>query len=119
MAMGKTVFNRGPFFKAAFLSGQWQSTGKIKRSQNQYLVAASQNRGPLKVFRLKKNQKLIQLAPLDVKAIVTYKNGKTLEQEFYYGTSFLSQSGRFIRVDDQVVSVEVIDSKGSRRKINL
>jgi hypothetical protein len=51
--------------------------------------------------------------------MITYKNGKTLDQEFYYGTSFLSQSGRFIRVDDQVVSVEVTDSKGSRRKINL
>jgi len=64
-------------------------------------------------------EKLIPLAPMDIKALITYKNGKTLEQEFYYGTSFLSQSGRFIRVSDQVASVELVDSKGSRRKINL
>jgi FG-GAP-like repeat len=102
-----------------FIPGNGRALVKLSGANNQYLVAASQNRGPLKVFRLKKNQKLIQLAPLDVKALITYKNGKTLEQEFYYGTSFLSQSGRFIRVDGQVASVEVTDSKGVRRKINL
>ena len=102
-----------------FIPGNGKALVKLSGANNQYLVAASQNRGPLKVFRLKKKQKLIQLAPLDVKAIIKFKNGKTLDQEFYYGSSFLSQSGRFIRVDDQVVSVEVIDSKGTRRKINL
>jgi hypothetical protein len=102
-----------------FIPGNGKALVKLSGVNGQYLVAASQNRGPLKVFRLKKNQKIIQLAPMDVKAVVTYKNGKTLVQEFYYGTSFLSQSGRFIRVDDQVTSVEITDSKGSRRKINL
>ena len=56
---------------------------------------------------------------MDVKALVTYKNGKTLAEEFYYGSSFLSQSGRFVQVSDQVTAVEITDSKGVRRKINL
>jgi hypothetical protein len=56
---------------------------------------------------------------MDVKAVVRYKNGKKIDQEFYYGTSFLSQSGRFILVNDQVASVEITDSKGVQRKINL
>ncbi|MDP9041048.1 MAG: VCBS repeat-containing protein, partial [Bacteroidota bacterium] len=102
-----------------FIPGNGKALVKLSGVNNSYLVAASQNRGPLKVFRLKKNQKLIQLGPLDVKAVMTYRNGKTVEQEFYYGTSFLSQSGRFIRVSDQVSGVEVSDSKGVRRKINL
>jgi hypothetical protein len=102
-----------------FIPGNGKALVKLSGANNSYLVAASQNRGPLKVFRLKKNQKLIQLGPLDVKAVMTYRNGKTVEQEFYYGTSFLSQSGRFIRVSDQVSGVEVSDSKGVRRKINL
>lgn len=102
-----------------FIPGNGKALVKLGGANGQYLVAASQNKGPLKVFRLKKNQKLIQLAPMDVKATITYKNGNAVEQEFYYGTSFLSESGRFIRVDDQVTGVEITDSKGIKRKIKL
>jgi len=102
-----------------FIPGNGKALVKLQGANGQYLVAASQNRGPLKVFRLKKQGKVIRLAPTDVKAVIRYKNGKTMEQEFYYGTSFLSQSGRFIRVNDSVSSVEITDSKGVKRKINL
>ena len=37
--------------------------------------------------------------PLDMYATIKYKNGKITKQEFYYGDSFLSQSGRFINID--------------------
>jgi hypothetical protein len=102
-----------------FIPGNGKALVKLCCANNQYLLAGSQNRGPLKVFRLKNTQKIIQLAPNDVKASIRYKNGKILTQEFYYGSSFLSQSGRFIRVTDQVSDVELIDSKGIKRKINL
>jgi hypothetical protein len=102
-----------------FIPGNGKALVKMAGANGQYLVAASQNRGPLKVFRLKKNLKIIPLGPMDVKALVTYKNGKTLAEEFYYGSSFLSQSGRFVQVSDQVTAVEITDSKGVRRKINL
>jgi hypothetical protein len=102
-----------------FIPGNGKALVKLRGKDDQYLVAASQNRGPLKVFRLKKNPKIIKLEPTDVKALVKYKNGKSTEQEFYYGTSFLSQSGRFIPVNDQVISIEVTNSKGVQRKIKL
>jgi hypothetical protein len=102
-----------------FIPGNGKALVKLGGANGQYLVAASQNKAPLKVFRLKKNQKIIEMGPLDVKASIKYKNGHTVEQEFYYGSSFLSESGRFIRADDQVTEIEVTDSKGVRRKINL
>ena len=102
-----------------FIPGNGRALVKIRGRENQCLLAASQNRGPLKLFRLKKNVKIIQLAPIDVKAQIRYKNGKTTTEEFYYGSSFLSQSGRFIEVGDLVSSVEVTDSRGVHRKINL
>lgn len=102
-----------------FIPGNGKSLVKLAGANGQYLVAASQNRGPLKVFRLKKNLKIIPLEPMDVKALITYKNGKTLMEEFYYGTSFLSQSGRFVQVNDQATTLEITDSKGVKRKINL
>jgi ASPIC and UnbV/FG-GAP-like repeat len=117
---GKNGFQSKSILQSGiFIPGNGKALVKLSGAHGQYLVAASQNKGPLKVFRLKKNQKIIQLAPLDVKASIKYKNGNTVEQEFYYGTSFLSESGRFIRVDDQVTGVEITDSKGVKRKINL
>jgi FG-GAP-like repeat len=102
-----------------FIPGNGKALVKIAGAGSQYLLAASQNRGPLKVFRLKKNQKILPLSPSDVKAVISYKNGKTLQQEYYYGSSFLSQSGRFLRLSDQVSEVEITDGMGVKRKIKF
>jgi hypothetical protein len=59
------------------------------------------------------------LQPLDVSALVIYKNGKKQKREVNYGSSFLSQSSRFLNVDNNIVSVEIKDSKGNLRKISL
>jgi hypothetical protein len=102
-----------------FIPGNGKALVKMAGANGKYLVAASQNRGPLKVFRLKKDVKNIPLEPLDTRALITYKNGKTLLEEFYYGSSFLSQSGRFVEVSDRVLSVVITNSRGEKRKINL
>jgi len=74
----------------------------------------------LKLFNHKDpNQKIIPLQPLDVSALVIYKNGKKQKREVNYGSSFLSQSSRFLNVDHNIRSVEIKDSKGNMRKINL
>ena len=55
--------------------------------------------------------------PNEVAAIITYSNGKTRKEEFYYGQSFLSQSGRSILKNDKIKSITIIDNKGNRRTI--
>lgn len=92
---------------------------KLKSANGKYLLAASQNRGDLKIFELNKSVKTLDLDPQDVKATIKYKNGKTSTQEFYYGSSFLSQSGRFLLLNGQVSEVEIMNSKGITRKVNL
>jgi hypothetical protein len=117
---GRGNFNAETILQSGiFIPGNGKALVKLRSAKGGCLLAAGQNRGPLKVYRLKKNQRIIQLAPLDVKAGLQYKNGKSVVQEFYYGNSFLSQSGRFMLVNDQVTAVEVTDSKGVKRKINL
>ena len=103
-----------------FVPGDAKALIKLRGPDNNYLVAASQNRGPLKLFNHKSpNQKLISLQPLDVSVLVMYKNGKKQKREVNYGSSFLSQSSRFLNVDNNVVSVEIKDTKGTMRKIKL
>jgi len=82
-------------------------------------VAASQNKGSLKIFQLKTNCKTILLNPFDVSAIVTYKNGQHQKREIGYGTSFLSQSARVLNINSNVVSVEIKNNKGEVRNIDI
>jgi len=102
-----------------FIPGNGKALVKLRAANGACLIAASQNRGPLKIFQLKRKCKTIPLESLDVKAEIRYKNGKTLIQECYYGSSFLSQSGRFLLIGDSVISVKITNSLGKARNINL
>jgi hypothetical protein len=79
------------------------------------MVAGSQNRGHYKIFKLKKAVRSLALKPLDVYALIRYKNGAVQKREFNYGSSFLSQSGRFLLINEHVSSIEVTDSQGKKR----
>ena len=63
--------------------------------------------------------KVIPLQQTDRTVFITLVNGKKRREELYYGNSFLSQSSRFLSVDKNITSVEVQDSKGKSRLINL
>ena len=102
-----------------YIPGNGKALVKIRSKPGKYLVAAAQNRGPLKVFELKRNVNCIPLQPNDASAEVKYKNGISRKQEFYYGSSFLSQSARFLSIDSNTTSVIISDTKGQKRKINL
>jgi len=102
-----------------FIPGNGKSLVKLKGAGGSYLLAAAQNRGPLKLFYLKRNARLLELSPADVSAMLYYPGGKKRKEEFYYGASFLSQSGRFLLLDNQVQSAEIVDNKGHSRKIPI
>ncbi|NRF39566.1 FG-GAP-like repeat-containing protein [Pedobacter foliorum] len=100
-----------------FIPGNGKALVKLRSGSGKYLLAAGQNRGPLKVFELKKDKNNIALQPNEVSAELLFKNGKKQKQEFPYGFSFLSQSARFLSADKNVASVVISDSKGKTRKI--
>ena len=100
-----------------YIPGDAKGLVKLKGSDGSYLLAATQNRAPLKIFKLKKTVKNISIKPADVFAMIKYKGGRTAKQEFYNGTSFLSQSSRFLTLNDQMISVMITDSKGKTRRV--
>ena len=102
-----------------FIPGNGKALVKLRSSGGKCLLAASENKGPLKLFELKRNIRTIPLQPFDVSAIVRYKNGVTQKREVGYGASFLSQSGRFLNIDNNIISVEVKDNKGNTRQITI
>ncbi|HEY0057623.1 MAG TPA: VCBS repeat-containing protein, partial [Flavisolibacter sp.] len=102
-----------------FVPGNGKSLVKLRGAAGQTMVAASQNRGALKLYEMKKAPKTISLLPDEVAAVIHFKNGKTQKVEAGYGASFLSQSGRFLNIDDNMTSVDVINGKGNKRIVRL
>ncbi|MGI8581726.1 MAG: FG-GAP repeat domain-containing protein, partial [Chitinophagaceae bacterium] len=102
-----------------FVPGNEKALVKLRSSSGKCLLAASQNKGQLKIFELKRDIQTQQLQPEDVSAILQYKNGVRQKLEINYGASFLSQSSRFINIDSNVISVEVKDYKGNIRNLQI
>ena len=102
-----------------YIPGDGKALIKLRDKDGKYLLAASQNRGPLKVFELKKDITNIPLQPNEVTAEIIFKNGKKQKREFYYGSSFISQSARFISIDRNVSSIIITNSNGRIRKMNF
>jgi hypothetical protein len=91
----------------------------LKNGIGKPLIAASENRGPLRIFELKTEKSCIPVQPMDISALVQYKNGKVQKRETYYGSSFLSQSGRYLLIDKNVSSVKIKDNHGNEHSLNL
>ncbi len=92
---------------------------KLRSYQDKYMLAASQNSGALKLFELKRNVNNIKLEPNDESAIITFQNGSKQKEEIYYGSSFLSQSGRFMTINQNVRMVQITNSKKQTRSISF
>ncbi len=102
-----------------FVPGNSKALVKLKNGTGNLLIAASQNRGPLKMFEAKKAMVMVPLRDHEVAALVKYKNGQVQKREIYYGASFMSQSGRFLTVDSNVAAVEITDNEGKSRVVNF
>ncbi len=88
-------------------------------SKGKLILAAAQNSSHLKIFQNKLVQgKIVTLESGDVSALINLKNGQKRKEEFCYGSSFLSQSGRFFQFNSTVQSIEITNIKNRKRVIN-
>ncbi|MFN8252109.1 MAG: VCBS repeat-containing protein [Ferruginibacter sp.] len=86
---------------------------------NTLAMAASQNKGPLLLFRSAvAGNKITPVMADDRYALLHLENGKTRKEEFSYGSSFMSQSGRYICFTKNVLSADIYNAKKERRTIN-
>ena len=100
-----------------YLPGDAKGLVKLSGLQGSYLLAASQNRGPLLFFQKTRVTRSIRLQPTDAVAELTYTNGRKRREEIPYGNSFYSQSARLLAINGNVKSAEVTDFRGRKRKV--
>jgi len=77
------------------------------------------NSGGVKTYTVQQNRKQFKVEREDIYAYITRQNGAIYKQEFYYGSTYLSQSSRQIMLPDDVSSMEIFNSKRKSHKINF
>ncbi|WP_184549580.1 VCBS repeat-containing protein [Mucilaginibacter sp. FT3.2] len=102
-----------------YIPGDGKALVKLRGAKGNYLLAGTQNRDVMKLFELRRPVKTLNLQPLDVFGIIKYRDGKITRQEFYNGSSFLSQSGRFFNIENNMASVTITDTFGRQRTVQF
>lgn len=95
-----------------FIPGNGKGLAKLRGADNSYLLASTQNRGPVQVFKKKTSSKLIPANADDQYAVIDFGNGKKQKMEFNYGSSFLSQGSRFITLPVNAKTCSIVNEKG-------
>ncbi|HLZ86284.1 MAG TPA: FG-GAP-like repeat-containing protein [Puia sp.] len=117
---GTDHFTPWPILRSGlYLPGDQKALVRMQGAGGTCLLAASQHQGPLQVFRANRNKRCLPVLPRDISALITYRDGSVRKEEFSYGSSFLSQSGRFLSLDGPIVSVEIEDASGRKRKVKI
>ncbi|HEY4327381.1 MAG TPA: VCBS repeat-containing protein [Mucilaginibacter sp.] len=100
-----------------YIPGNGKALVKFRDARGNTFLAASQRKDSLKVFKMSAGAKTISANTNDAYALITYQSGKTTKQEFYYGSSFLSQSGRFLTLTADIKTVAIVDNNGKTRDV--
>ncbi|WP_422080698.1 VCBS repeat-containing protein [Ulvibacterium sp.] len=120
---GKGSFIPISLEKSHFLvPGDGKSLVTLNVANEKMLIVASQNNDSLRVFEPRKElfRELIKLKPNETKAQTRFADGSQNVQEFYWGSSFQSQSSRTLIINANAVEVRIFDYLGNEtRKIDF
>ena len=101
-----------------YIPGDGKALIKLRGINNALLIAASQNKGPLQVFKGKTPlQKQFKINADDRVLFITLTNGNVRKEELYYGTSFLSQSSGCIGIGNAISKISVVNLKGAKKNL--
>lgn len=101
-----------------YLNGDQKSIANFYVNEKPYFLAGA-NEGAIKAYKFKneKPTKIISLESTDAGAYISYKNGTKTKMEFYYGSSYLSQSSRKFEITQQMKELIIYDFNGTKRTI--
>lgn len=118
---GKGNFNAMETAESGFyVPGDGKALVAMYTADQKMKLLASQNGAGLKMFELThSNNKIIRLLPGEERIELEFDKGVKRKGERYHGSSFYSQSGSFITVNNSVRSVTILGSRTGKREIKL
>ncbi len=105
-----------------FVPGDAKGLATIHTARNEDIIIATQNQDSLLTYRKTAllNQNITKWIPLqsdDFYADITYNDGTERHQEFYYGSTYLSQSSRRLPVEKKASKIVITSFKGIKREV--
>ncbi|WP_373515079.1 VCBS repeat-containing protein [Persicitalea sp.] len=120
---GKGNFSQMPLTQSGFfVPGDAKALATLHTGKNEDVLIATQNQDSLLVFSpnnsiTKRVAKWEDLKADDFSAEITYKNGSKRKVEFYYGSTYLSQSSRKLPIDKNIKKITVTNFQGKKREL--
>nr|WKN36067.1 VCBS repeat-containing protein [Tunicatimonas sp. TK19036] len=107
-----------------FVPGDAKGLATIRTASNGELLVATQNQDQLLTFSNNQANKTaenqwVTLEPNDYRADIVFDDGKKRQIEFYYGSTYLSQSSRTLEVTNDMKQVMITDFTGKQRTLEL
>ncbi len=104
-----------------FVKGDAKGLATIHTAKNENLLLVTQNQDSLLAFAktINKNkiEKWISLKADDFCADILYAGNKKKRVEFYYGSTYLSQSSRKFLLDKNALKITITNFKGIKREM--
>jgi hypothetical protein len=104
-----------------FVPGNARAVADVLIDDRRSLVLVTQNGDTLRTFAPARpsDAHAVRVQPLDSYALLTDAQGRTARVELPYGSTYLSQSSRYLRIGRQIVNARVFDSRGASRSLPL
>ncbi|MBL0741249.1 VCBS repeat-containing protein [Chryseolinea lacunae] len=99
-----------------YADGDARGVARLVQPSGQALLLLANNGAPLKTFRTHYDQ-AFHPNPADAYAIITRKDGTRSKHEFYYGSTYLSQSSRVLTYAGEITALEVTTFRGEKRRV--
>jgi hypothetical protein len=81
------------------------------------LLLVGNNSEDMATYEVARSRETVAVEKDDTYALIQRGDGKVYKQEFYYGSTYLSQSSRQLSVPPDAVSVEIFNANGDGRKV--
>jgi hypothetical protein len=118
---GKGGFTDAGYARSGFfVDGDAKGAAELMIDGRRSLILVAQNNDSLRVFASEHEERRnVRLAPLDAYAVVTLPDGSRRREEFYYGSTYLSQSSRCLEVPANATRAEIYDYAGKKRTVTF
>ncbi|MEO5599995.1 MAG: VCBS repeat-containing protein, partial [Cyclobacteriaceae bacterium] len=113
---GKGNFSTMKVQKSGFVVDKdAKGLAKLILGDGHELILAGINNDQLKTHVVYSANKYYTAGKTDSYALVKLKNGSTYKHEFYFGSTYLSQSSRSLKLSDEIIELEVYSFSGKKK----
>ena len=106
--------------KSGFMADKdGKGLAELSLQDGRELVIIGNNSGAMRAYATRDSTNFYRPGKDDAYAMITLQNGKVYKHEFYFGSTYLSQSSRNLKITPTVTAVSIFDRDGKKTTLSL